>query len=151
MLSVAVLTDHSFRSQRKGRIHWLAEAIAAGPDVELSFITTPLSAFSTIRRDYHLYRHATLFALPSVYEGFGMPAVKAMGFGVPAIVSAIAALPEITLGRASYVEHPKRVGSWVGYIEHHLNRQFDLSDTAQLVRSTYSPQTVARKILEQFL
>src|SRR6266567_5140783 len=30
-----------------------------------------------------LYRNAKLFVLPSLYEGFGMPAVEALGLGTP--------------------------------------------------------------------
>ncbi|HUZ02411.1 MAG TPA: glycosyltransferase family 1 protein [Thermomicrobiaceae bacterium] len=42
-----------------------------------------------------LYRTATLLALPSCDEGFGLPAVEAMASGLPVIAAERGALPEI--------------------------------------------------------
>ncbi len=43
----------------------------------------------------HLYAEATLAVVPSLYEGFGMPAGEAMACGVPVISSSGGALPEV--------------------------------------------------------
>ncbi len=43
----------------------------------------------------HLYRRAALVAVPSLYEGFGLPAVEAMACGAPVVGSSAGALPEI--------------------------------------------------------
>ncbi|MBN1955539.1 MAG: glycosyltransferase family 4 protein [Anaerolineae bacterium] len=40
------------------------------------------------------YNAATVFALPSLYEGFGMPILEAQACGVPVLTSDCAALPE---------------------------------------------------------
>jgi glycosyltransferase involved in cell wall biosynthesis len=47
---------------------------------------------------------ATVFAYPSLYEGFGFPVAQAMAAGVPVITSNVSALPEITGGTAVLVD-----------------------------------------------
>ena len=42
-----------------------------------------------------LYREASLFVFPSLYEGFGFPLLETMACGVPAVCSNTASLPEI--------------------------------------------------------
>ena len=49
-----------------------------------------------------LYANATLFALPSQEEGFGLPALEAMASGTPVIVSDGGALPEV-VGEAGMI------------------------------------------------
>ena len=47
---------------------------------------------------------ATLFAYPSLYEGFGFPMVQAMAAGTPVITSAVSALPEIAGDAALFID-----------------------------------------------
>ena len=42
-----------------------------------------------------LYRTATLLAVPSTYEGFGLPAAEAMSCGAPVVSTTAGALPEV--------------------------------------------------------
>jgi glycosyltransferase involved in cell wall biosynthesis len=51
-----------------------------------------------------LYNAATIFVLPSHYEGFGLTLLEAMACGVPCIVSDRGSLPEIAGGAAQEVD-----------------------------------------------
>ena len=51
-----------------------------------------------------LYRHASCLALPSLHEGFGLPALEAMAVGTPVVAGRAGALPEITGGAAVLVD-----------------------------------------------
>ncbi|MFC1646860.1 glycosyltransferase family 4 protein [Patescibacteria group bacterium] len=50
-----------------------------------------------------LYQNALCFALPSLYEGFGLPVAEAMSFGCPVVVSNVSSLPEVAGNAAVYV------------------------------------------------
>jgi glycosyltransferase involved in cell wall biosynthesis len=50
-----------------------------------------------------LYEHAGLFVHPSLYEGFGVPAIEAMACGCPVIASNAASVPEVCGDAAVYV------------------------------------------------
>ena len=52
-----------------------------------------------------LYRGASLFVYPSLYEGFGLPALEAMASGVPVIASSSTSLPEV-VGDAGILVNP---------------------------------------------
>jgi glycosyltransferase involved in cell wall biosynthesis len=42
-----------------------------------------------------LYRHATAFVFPSLYEGFGLPLLEAMSCGCPVVASNTSSFPEV--------------------------------------------------------
>jgi glycosyltransferase involved in cell wall biosynthesis len=98
-----------------------------------------------------LYTKCQLFVLASEYEGFGMSAVEAMGFGVPVIVTKGSSLPEVTLGKATYVEPKSSPSVWSDAISEHLSRQRDelaLRNAAIEVRTRFQPESVAKSVLK---
>ena len=50
------------------------------------------------------YKHAIVYVLPSLYEGFGLPVLEAMQHGCPVITSKISSLPEAGGDAALYVD-----------------------------------------------
>jgi glycosyltransferase involved in cell wall biosynthesis len=53
-----------------------------------------------------LYYRATCLVMPSLYEGFGLPALEAMACGTPVITSANSSLPEV-VGDAALTVDPR--------------------------------------------
>jgi len=49
-----------------------------------------------------LYRHAAWFLFPSLYEGFGLPALEAMANGCPVLAAAAGSLPEVCADAALF-------------------------------------------------
>ena len=62
------------------------------------------------------YRHAAAYVCPSLYEGFGLPCVEAMGFGCPVVCSDRGSLPEV-VGQAGIYFDPTAVASITVAIE----------------------------------
>lgn len=56
-----------------------------------------------------LYSRASIFAFPSLDEGFGMPILEAMAHGVPVLTSNCSAMPEVA-GDAALLVDPKNIG-----------------------------------------
>ena len=52
-----------------------------------------------------LYRLASVFAFPSLYEGFGLPPLEAMACGTPVVTSSLTSLPEV-VGDAAVLVDP---------------------------------------------
>lgn len=52
---------------------------------------------------YWLLQHCSLFAFPSISEGFGLPVIEAMHFGKPVLLSTATSLPEIGGPHATFL------------------------------------------------
>src|SRR4030095_12085023 len=52
-----------------------------------------------------LYRLASVFVFPSLYEGFGLPPLEAMAAGAPVVTSNVSSLPEV-VGDAALLIDP---------------------------------------------
>lgn len=78
-----------------GNIGWMAEetlqVIKSSPDYQDIVLTGYVSDEARLA----LYRGADVYVLPSLYEGFGVPAIEAMAAGTPVAVANNSSLPEV--------------------------------------------------------
>ena len=65
---------------------------------------------------------ATVFAFPSLYEGFGLPILEAMACGVPVISSNTSSLPEVT-GDAALTLDPNNPLAWASALSRVIHKQ----------------------------
>lgn len=98
-------------------------------DVKLLIIGDEISKYGSLRRSVEaagvrqevrffgfvpehtlaaLYRLASAFAFPSLYEGFGLPPLEAMACGTPVVTSRISSIPEV-VGDAAVLVDPLSV------------------------------------------
>lgn len=70
-----------------------------------------------------LYRSAQVFFFPSLYEGFGLPALEALSYGLPVLAAHRGALPEI-IGKAGVLFHPKHLDDVVSKLQQILSDDF---------------------------
>ena len=92
------------------------------------------------------FRDATMFAFPSIFEGFGMPLVEALGFGLPTLTTRCAALPEVTLGLACHVDDPHDAAEWAAKMLNILASPGSYAPSprqAAQLRAHYAPDRIA--------
>jgi glycosyltransferase involved in cell wall biosynthesis len=78
-----------------------------------------------------LYKNASVFIYPSLYEGFGLPPLEAMGFGVPVAAALSSSLPEV-LGQACLYFNPK-----------------DTEETARTINKILKDEFLAESLVEK--
>ena len=97
-----------------------------------------------------LYGYCTLFVLPSLQEGFGLPALEAMACGAPVIGSDATSIPEV-IGRRDALFDPTDVDSIAARMHAVLSdRAFAgvLREHGVRRASEFSWETTARRALE---
>jgi len=107
-----------------------------------------------------LYRSATLVAVPSTYEGFGIPAAEAMSCGAPLVSTTAGALPEVvgdagilippadsaalTAAIAQLMESPARRSEYSTLGRKRILEKFNWKNAARLTAEVYA-QAIATK------
>jgi glycosyltransferase involved in cell wall biosynthesis len=86
---------------RVGELRRLADRVGA---------TLELMPYVSQRALPSLYRGARLVAMPSLAEGFGLPALEAMACGTPVVVGKTSAMPEV-VGDAGLLVDPEDTGA----------------------------------------
>lgn len=87
---------------------WLEDPIYAAINSEKMQDYVHLIGFAEETDLPALYTAAECFAFPSLYEGFGLPILEAMGCGTPVVTSNISSLPEVA-GDAALIVDPYSV------------------------------------------
>jgi glycosyltransferase involved in cell wall biosynthesis len=101
-----------------------------------------------------LYRGATMCVLPSLFEGFGMPAVESLAMGKPTLVTGLPVLREVTLNSAQYLDDPEKVGAIAADIKTILKNPSQFQPPPEIVakvRSSFAPRNVAEQYLRVLL
>lgn len=99
-----------------------------------------------------LYKSAYVLAMPSLYEGFGLPILEAQSCGVPVITSNISSMPEVAGDGAILVE-PKSVLNISKGLEQILSNsklRSELSKKALRNSEKFSWESTAAKTLDVF-
>jgi glycosyltransferase involved in cell wall biosynthesis len=92
-----------------GRLGWLYEDILASINASPARKNIVLLNYVSDTDLAVLYRLASMFVFPTLYEGHGYPVVEAMSSGTPVITSNTSSLKEIGEGAAVLVD-PENVG-----------------------------------------
>jgi len=93
-----------------------------------------------------LYRRASVLAMPSLFEGFGLPVIEALGLGVPVVSTRCGALAEVSRGLARHVDDPTSAAEMARRLVDVLGEgdaARPSSADVERVRARYDPTTVA--------
>jgi glycosyltransferase involved in cell wall biosynthesis len=107
------------------------------------------TGYVTDRQLAACYRCSAAFVLPSLYEGFGLPALEAMAHGVPMACSDAGALPEVC-GDAAIMFDPKSIESIAGAVERILGDE-DLRRRLRVAGTARAAMFSWKKTAEQTL
>lgn len=98
------------------------------------------------------YAAATVFTLPSLYEGFGIPLIEAMACGTPVIASTSSSLPEI-VGDAGILVSPTdadALGAAMLQLLQSPELRADLRERGLLQARRFSWQTMAQRTVDVY-
>jgi glycosyltransferase involved in cell wall biosynthesis len=140
-------------------------------DLKLVVIGDEISKYAALRRAVHrynlhkyvrflgflpdetlsvVYRLASVFVFPSLYEGFGLPPLEAMACGTPVITSNVSSLPEVT-GDAALLVDPysaEEIADATRRVLTDSSLRSDLSTRGLTRAHEFSWERAARRVLE---
>ena len=98
-----------------------------------------------------LYKNAFCFVCPSLYEGFGIPLIEAMGLGCPVVASNTSSIPEV-VGKAALLFDPHSKDSLIDSIEHLSNykKRIQLIESGLDQEKKYGLEKTAAETLDAY-
>lgn len=143
-------TDEAYPLALAGGKGWLEE------DLEEFIETLGLSnkvrilGYVTDSELMWLYRNCFCFVYPSLYEGFGLPVVEAMGQGAAVITSDKTSLPEAAGDAAHYVDPLQGQDITHAFVRMRSDRSYreTLRNKAVMQAKRFSWKQSARKVLD---
>lgn len=96
-----------------------------------------------------IYAASSVFAYPSLYEGFGFPVLEAMACGTPVVTSNISSLPELA-GDAAILVNPEDVSSIAKGIKTALSKREDLIKKGKAQSKLFTWAKTAKQTLEVY-
>ncbi len=90
---------------------------------------------------------ASVFALPSFWEGFGIPVLEAMASGVPVVISDIGSLPEVA-GKAGIYVDPNKTESIARGLDQAYQDRASLKSRVLKQASKFSWEKTAKETLK---
>lgn len=110
--------------------------------------------FSSDAQLARLYKDAAVFIYPSLYEGFGLPILEALGNETPIITANISSMPEVAGQAALYIDpcQPIEMCRAIQEIIDHKNKVEELKNASKAQVQKFSWEKAARqtiRILEE--
>lgn len=146
-LAEPAVRDSDIRFVVIGRKGWKVDAFLAQlTPAERSRVI--FSGFVTEFIKYRLLRHCEFLVFPSVYEGFGIPALEAMVLGKPVLASMTSSFPEV-IGPAGVFFDPHSAEDFAQGFEKlaHPATQAELAPHALAHSSLFNPTRMSSEIV----
>jgi glycosyltransferase involved in cell wall biosynthesis len=98
---------------------------------------------------YRLLRHAEFLVYPSIYEGFGIPALEAMSLGKPVLCALTSSLPEV-VGDAGVYFDPLSPGEFAAAFAEisDAGRLAELSSKARIRATAFGWERMAKPVVD---
>ncbi|MBE7484301.1 MAG: glycosyltransferase family 4 protein [Polyangiaceae bacterium] len=143
-------SDHRLVLVRRfARVDPEMDRLLARPDVRALVVPLPHVTDEIL---FALYAHAHMLLFASLYEGFGLPALEAMGFGLPVLASTTDALLEVTGDAALHADpwdHADLVAK-IRALDADVELRGRLCEAGKRRAQSFSWELAARKTLEVY-
>lgn len=144
--------DHDYQLVLVGKSSYFYDRLVNDPSLALPLSRGGEVVYTGFVPDdelVELYRQASLYVFPSLYEGFGLPPLEAQKYNVPVVSSNASCLPEVLVDSALYFdpENGEQMADimWTGLTDN--NVRFELQNNAQENLKRFSWQKLAEQTL----